>query len=74
MGMLAMGAGGTDVELDSVQKRGSAFGKDNVIAASARVDGDLRARRVTPHIAINGAVSKTGKPRKTAIDGRTVKS
>lgn len=35
--------GGTDVELDSVQKRGTAFGKDNVIAASARVDGDLRA-------------------------------
>ena len=35
--------------------------------------GDLRARRVTPHIAINGAVSKTGKPRKTAIDGRTTR-
>lgn len=33
--------------------------------------GDLRARRVTPHIAINGAVSKTGKVRKTAVDGRT---
>ncbi|MHC2018755.1 IS5 family transposase [Methylobacterium sp. CM6247] len=33
--------------------------------------GDLRARRVTPHIAINGAVSKSGKPRKTAIGGRT---
>ena len=33
--------------------------------------GDLRARRVTPHITINGAVSKSGKPRKTAIDGRT---
>lgn len=35
--------------------------------------GDLRARRVTPHIAINGAVSKTGKVRKTAIDGRTTR-
>jgi transposase len=35
--------------------------------------GDLRARRVTPHIAINGAVSKSGKPRKTAIDGRTTR-
>ncbi|GJE19357.1 hypothetical protein AIGOOFII_4105 [Methylobacterium marchantiae] len=33
--------------------------------------GDLRARRVTPHIAINGAVFKSGKPRKTAIGGRT---
>jgi glutamate carboxypeptidase len=35
--------GGTDVELDSTLKRGTAFGKDNVIAESARVDGDLRA-------------------------------
>jgi transposase len=35
--------------------------------------GDLRARQVTPHIAINGAVSKTGKARKTAIDGRTTR-
>jgi hypothetical protein len=33
--------------------------------------GDLRQRRVTPQIALNGAVSKTGKPRKTAIDRRT---
>jgi len=33
--------------------------------------GDLRARKVTPHIAVNGAVSKTGKGRKTAMDGRT---
>ena len=35
--------------------------------------GDLRSRNVTPHIAINGAVSKTGKVRKTAIDGRTTR-
>lgn len=35
--------------------------------------GDLRARKVTPHIAVNGAVSKTGKVRKTAIDGRTLR-
>lgn len=33
--------------------------------------GRLRARKVTPHIAINGSVSKTGKVRKTAIDKRT---
>jgi len=32
--------------------------------------GDLRQRKVTPHIAIDGHMSKTGKPRKTAIDGR----
>jgi transposase len=31
---------------------------------------DLRGRSVTPHIAINGHLSKTGKRRKTAVDGR----
>ncbi len=35
--------------------------------------GDLRKRKVTPHIAVNGAVSKLGKPRKTAIDSRTTR-
>ncbi|MDQ3524697.1 MAG: IS5 family transposase [Chloroflexota bacterium] len=34
---------------------------------------DLRDRKVTPHIAVNGATSKTGKRRKTAIDGRTTR-
>lgn len=33
--------------------------------------GDLRARRVTPHVAVNDHLSKLGKPRSTAIDGRT---
>ncbi len=31
---------------------------------------DLRERSVTPHIAIDGHLSKTGKPRTTAIDRR----
>ena len=35
--------------------------------------GELRARRVTPHIAVNGAISKTGKRRRSAIDGRTTR-
>jgi transposase len=34
---------------------------------------DLRDRSVTPHIAINGHLSKTGTPRKTALDGRTTR-
>jgi transposase len=34
---------------------------------------DLRARKVTPHITIDGNVRATGKPRKTAIDGRTTR-
>lgn len=32
--------------------------------------GDLRARQVTPHIAIDGNIRKSGKPRATAIDRR----
>ncbi len=35
--------------------------------------GALRARRVTPHIAIDGHLTKTGKRRKTAIDRRTTR-
>jgi transposase len=33
----------------------------------------LKSRSVTPHIAIDGHLSKTGKPRQTAIDGRTTR-
>jgi glutamate carboxypeptidase len=35
--------GGTTVSFDSVQNRGTAFGKTNVVAESAAVAGDLRA-------------------------------
>lgn len=34
---------------------------------------ELRDRRVTPHIAIQGHVTKTGKRRKTRIDARTTR-
>lgn len=34
---------------------------------------DLRERSVTPHIAIDGHLSRTGKPRATAIDKRTTR-
>jgi transposase len=34
---------------------------------------DLRRRNVTPHIAVNGHLTKTGKQRKTAIDQRTLR-
>jgi transposase len=34
---------------------------------------DLRDRLVTPHIAIDGHLSTTGKRRKTAVDGRTTR-
>jgi glutamate carboxypeptidase len=35
--------GGTTISFDSVQNRGTAFGKTNVVAESAAVAGDLRA-------------------------------
>ena len=35
--------------------------------------GDLRSRAVTPHIAVDGHITKTGKRRRTAIDGRTTR-
>jgi transposase len=34
---------------------------------------DLRRRRVTPHVAIDGHVRKSGKPRASAVDGRTTR-
>ena len=39
----ALMVGGTKVELDVTQARGSAFGKDNVIPERAIISGDLRA-------------------------------
>jgi DDE family transposase len=35
--------------------------------------GELRERNVTPHIAVDAHLTKTGKARKTAIDGRTTR-
>ena len=34
---------------------------------------DLRTLQVTPHIAVDGRVSKLGVVRKTAVDGRTTR-
>lgn len=48
------------------------LGADKAYDVEAFV-GDLRARRVTPHIAVNGAVSKTGVVRKTAVGRRTTR-
>ena len=47
-----------------------ALGTDKAYDASPFV-AELRARKVTPHIAVNATVSKPGKTRRTAIDGRT---
>jgi transposase len=53
-------------------KRRITLGADKAYDVTDFVE-DLREREVTPHIAINGAVSKLGKVRKTAVDRRTTR-
>jgi transposase len=48
------------------------LGADKAYDVTAFVQ-DLRSRKVTPHIAIDGRVSKRGVVRKTAVDGRTTR-
>ena len=48
------------------------LGADKLYDA-ASFTGELRARRITPHVAINGTVSKLGKVRKTLVDKRTTR-
>jgi transposase len=59
--------------LDRRKGRGRiTLGADKAYDVSAFFD-DLRARGITPHIAVDGHVTKTGKRRKTRIDGRTTR-
>ena len=53
-------------------RRRITLGADKAYDVEAFV-GALRARAMTPHIAVQGVVSKTGKVRKTAIDARTLR-
>lgn len=48
------------------------LGADKAYDVTAFVE-DLRERQVTPHIAINGTVSRHGVVRKTALDGRATR-
>jgi len=47
-------------------------GADKAYDVEAHVER-LRAKNITPHIAVNASVTKTGKARKTSIDGRTTR-
>jgi transposase len=61
------------VMLDRRNRRGRiTLAADKAYDVTAFVE-DLRKRRVTPHLAVNGAVSKLGTVRKTAIDERTTR-
>lgn len=53
-------------------RRRITLGADKAFDVSSFVAA-LRARRITPHIAVDGHVRKSGKPRKTAIDKRTTR-
>jgi transposase len=52
---------------------GSTLGADKGYDAEAFVE-DLKARKIVPHVAINGTVSKTGKVRKTAVPAEVAAS
>ena len=61
----------TLVMLDRRKRKGGiTLGADKAYDVTDFV-GDLRARGVTPHIAVNGTVSKRGVARKTAVDAAT---
>ncbi len=53
-------------------KRRITLAGDRGFDVAAFVD-DLRERKVTPHIAVQDHLTKTGKRRKTKIDGRTTR-
>jgi transposase len=54
------------------RRRRITLGADKAYDVQAFVD-DLRQRKVTPHIARNDHLTKTGKRRQSAIDGRTTR-
>lgn len=72
----ATGTAEREAALGMLDRRGSdrriTLGADKAYDVTAFIE-DLRDRKVTPHIAINGAVSKLGVIRKTAVDGRTTR-
>jgi len=54
------------------RRRRITLGADKAYDVSAFAEA-LRSRKVTPHIAVDGHLTKTGKRRKTRIDGRTTR-
>lgn len=70
----ATGTAEREATLAMLDRRGSrrriTLGADKAYDVRGFIEG-LRARRVTPHIAIDGHLSPKGVPRSTAIDGRT---
>lgn len=75
---MANGTAEREAALSLIDGRRGLSGRRVTLGADKAYDvtefvGDLRARSVTPHIARNDHVTKTGKRRKTAIDARTLR-
>src|SRR6266849_1778242 len=75
---LANGTAEREAALSLIDRRRGRSGRRLTLGADKAYDvsdfvGDLRARSVTPHVARNDHVTKTGKRRKTAIDQRTLR-
>ena len=72
----ASGTAEREAALAMLERRGKrrriTLGADKGCDVAAFVDA-LRERAVTPHIAVNGHLTKTGKRRKTRIDRRTTR-
>ena len=72
----ATGTAEREAALVLLDRRGTdrriTLGADKAYDVTAFVD-ELRTRQVTPHIAVDGRVSKLGVVRKTAVDGRTTR-
>jgi transposase len=72
----ATGTAEREAALGMLDRRGTdhriTLGADKAYDVTAFVE-DLRSRKVTPHVAINGAVSKRGVVRRTAVDARTTR-
>jgi Transposase DDE domain len=72
----ATGTAEREAALAMIDRRASdrriTLGADKAYDVTAFIE-ELRSRRVTPHVAIDGRVSKRGVVRKTAVDGRTTR-
>lgn len=60
------------VDRHNPQGRRITLAADKLFDVESFVTG-LRSRNITPHITIDGRISKTGRVRKTSIDGRTTR-
>jgi len=72
----ATGTAEREAALAMIDRRASdrriTLGADKAYDVTAFIE-EQRSRRVTPHVAIDGRVSKRGVVRKTAVDGRTTR-